>query len=69
MWNTDQNPEIWKIGTNLKHPQFITMRKNPKDILPFIKDDFHIYSIMDCPGIPATGFDAPSFEGVGVWTG
>lgn len=69
VWNADQKPEIWKIGSNLKDPKFVTIEENPNHILPFLKDDFNIYSIMNCPWIPATGFDAASFEGIDVWTG
>lgn len=65
VWNKDQNPEIWTIGKDLINPQLISIDWSPL----FLKDESRVFSLISCPNIPATGFDAPSFEGIGRGTG
>ena len=70
VWNENQKPEIIQIAHNLQEPQIITIDGAPM----FIKDNDSIFNlgIYNCPNIPATGFDAPSFEWVGrgsEWAG
>ena len=65
VWNTEQTPEIWTIGTSLTNPKIVSIDWSPL----FLKDESRIFSIIWCPNTPATGFDAVSFQGIwrGTW--